>query len=74
LLSIDNVTSLHHTHIWSLDGENHVFTSHVKLGHIDTFDQLLQVKEAMKKELNQYSFTHCTIETELAEETCALAQ
>ena len=27
--SIDNVKSTHHTHIWSLDGEHHVLTTHV---------------------------------------------
>lgn len=74
LLQIDKVASLHHTHIWSLDGEHHVFTTHVKLEHIDTFEQLLQVKEAIKKKLARYSFTHCTVETELEEETCALAR
>lgn len=74
LLQIDKVASLHHTHIWSLDGEHHVFTTHVKLAHIDTFEQLLQVKDAIKQKLARYSFTHCTVETELEEETCALAK
>lgn len=74
LLQVDKVASLHHTHVWSLDGEHHVFTTHVKLAHIDTFEQLLQVKDAIKQKLARYSFTHCTVETELEEETCALAR
>lgn len=74
LLQVDKVASLHHTHIWSLDGEHHVFTTHVKLKHIDTFGQLLEVKAALKDKLAQYSFKHFTVETELEEETCRLAQ
>ena len=31
ILEIPGVDSLHQTHIWSLDGEHHVFTTHVKL-------------------------------------------
>lgn len=29
LLRVDGVESAHHTHVWSLDGEHHVFTSHI---------------------------------------------
>lgn len=74
LLTVDHVDSLHHTHIWSLDGEQHVFTAHVKLQHIDTFDQLLDVKQQLKDTLRKYAFSHYTLETELDRETCALAE
>lgn len=72
LLDIKNVQSLHHTHVWSLEGEQHVFTTHVKLEKIDSFDQVLEVKKTIKEVLNNYHFTHYTIETELDDETCHL--
>lgn len=72
LLDINNVASLHHTHVWSLEGENHVFTTHLKLCEINTLDQLSKVKEEAKAILKKYHFEHCTIETELDKETCVM--
>ena len=72
LQAIPNVQSLHHTHVWSLEGEQHVFTTHLKLERIDSFTQILDVKEAAKAVLRQYHFEHYTIETELDTERCGL--
>jgi cobalt-zinc-cadmium efflux system protein len=72
LLNITNVASLHHTHIWSLEGEHHVFTAHVKLKNITEFSEILKVKEEVKKTLKEYDFEHYTVETELDSETCDL--
>lgn len=72
LLTIEHVQSLHHTHIWSLEGEHHVFTTHLKLERIDEFAQILQIKAKAKKILEEHHFEHYTIETELDEESCDL--
>jgi cobalt-zinc-cadmium efflux system protein len=72
LVELHHVDSVHHTHIWSLEGENHVFSTHVKLCHIKSLDQLRQVKEELKEVLSQYPFSNCTIETELDGETCSM--
>lgn len=72
LLAIDHVDSLHHTHVWSLDGEHHVLTSHLKLKNIDDFAQVLTVKEQAKELLRDYPFSHHTLETELDTEACRL--
>ncbi len=69
-----HVQSLHHTHIWSLDGERHVFTTHVKLEKLESFDQLIRVKEEIKSILENYRFEHYTIETELDKENCLLME
>lgn len=74
LLSVPNVESLHHTHLWSLEGENHVFTTHVVLKDIQTFSQILEAKRRMKDILKDYPFSHYTVETELDEESCELAE
>ena len=34
ILNLKFVSSMHHTHIWSLEGEHHVFTTHIKLLNI----------------------------------------
>ncbi|ARN77705.1 cation transporter [Nonlabens spongiae] len=74
ILALKNVASLHHTHLWSQEGENHVFTTHVKLKNISDFDQILTVKKEVKEILENYEFHHYTIETELDNETCLLNQ
>ena len=73
LLSIDKVASMHHTHVWSLEGEHHVFTAHIKLQYIREFKEIVAVKKEVKDVLKKYSFEHYTIETELDDETCELA-
>lgn len=73
LLEIPKVASMHHTHVWSLEGENHVFTAHIKLQNIIEFNEILAVKKEVKNILKEYSFEHYTIETELDDETCELA-
>ncbi len=72
LLTVDNISSLHHTHVWSQEGDSHVFTTHVKLKNIHNFQQLLDVKKEVKEKLKEYQFDHYTIETELDTETCEL--
>ncbi len=72
LVALYHVESVHHTHIWSLEGENHVFSTHVKLCNIESLDQLKSVKEELKDVLSVYPFSNCTIETELDGETCSM--
>ena len=72
ILAVEHVGSLHHTHVWSLEGASHVFSTHLCLKHIETFDQLKEVKSRVKEILSQYHFDHFTIETEFDDETCDL--
>lgn len=72
LTKISNVASIHHTHIWSLEGTDHVFTTHIKLKNINRFQQLMDVKKDVKAVLQEYKFDHYTVETELDEESCDL--
>ncbi|MBT29814.1 MAG: cation transporter [Thalassobius sp.] len=72
--AINHVESLHHTHVWSLEGEHNVFTTHVKLQEITHFTELLAVKNQIKDLLKDYHFSHYTIETELNTESCVLAE
>jgi len=72
ILKVPYVVSLHHINIWSLEGEHHVFSAHVKTNAITTFPQILQVKREVKDVLKKYPFTYYTIEVELEEEQCEL--
>ncbi|UZH55047.1 cation transporter [Salinimicrobium tongyeongense] len=72
LQAIPHISSLHHMHVWSLEGTDHVFTTHIKLEDINKFEQLLDVKRQVKNVLKEYHFDHYTIETELDKESCDL--
>ena len=71
---IPNVQSMHHTHVWSMDGEHHVFTTHVKLKKIGSFQELLNIKKELNVIMKKHPFEHHTIETELSDEDCGLGE
>ncbi|PKR80463.1 cation transporter [Brumimicrobium salinarum] len=73
IINLPNVQSMHHTHCWSLDGENHVFTTHLKLEHINKFDEIIEVKDKVKTILKDNQFSHYTVETELDKEKCSFS-
>ncbi|MFL9845690.1 cation diffusion facilitator family transporter [Flavobacterium rhizosphaerae] len=72
ILKLPYVVNIHHTHIWSLEGEHHVYTTHVRTQGITTFAEVLQVKQDVKTILKEYPFTHYTVEVELENEPCDL--
>tara|TARA_B100001109_G_scaffold255732_1_gene260402 strand:- start:238 stop:1119 length:882 start_codon:yes stop_codon:yes gene_type:complete len=72
LVQIQNVASIHHTHIWSQEGEHHVFSTHLKLKNIQSLSDLLAIKNEVKERLKPYHFSHCTVETELDKESCRI--
>ncbi len=74
ILEIPHVESVHHTHIWSLDGEHHVFSTHLKLGPIQDLNEILSIKNQVKEIMKKYPFEHYTIETEMEGETCGLGE
>jgi len=72
LLAIDNVKSTHHTHLWSLDGDHHVLTTHVVIGKNATKEELINVKLRSKKLFEDHQFEHVTIEMEFEDEDCRM--
>jgi cobalt-zinc-cadmium efflux system protein len=72
LLSLEQVQSTHHTHIWSLDGEHHVLSTHVVLADDVSKNDLLCVREEIKFKLKQFDLSHSTIEIEFGEDDCMM--
>lgn len=70
ILAVNGVISAHDTHIWSLDGEHHVFTTHVKVAKLNNFNELVVLKTKIKEILAQHHFEHYTVETDLDSENC----
>lgn len=69
ITSVKNVSSVHHAHMWSEDGEHHVFTVHAVVSTTD-ISKILQIKNTIKSILSKYSISHATVEIEFEEETC----
>lgn len=69
-----HVSSIHHTHVWSLDGEHHVLTSHLVLENITGYDQIDSVRQQAIKAVEKWNFTHHTLQLELDKEKCTIWQ
>ncbi len=74
LLAIDNVKSVHHTHVWSLDGIHHVLTTHIVINGKATKEDVLQTKCAIKSLTEKLDFTHSTVEIEYEGERCRMEE
>ena len=72
LKSIDKVISSHHTHVWSLDGANHILTTHLIVDKYTTRDEIVRIKSKCKQLFEDLKMTHFTIEIELEDEVCLM--
>jgi len=70
LLALPGVGSVHHMHLWSLDGEHNVLTAHLVMHHEMAIDDIKELKFQVRNVLNKFYLEHTTIEIELIEEEC----
>ena len=70
LSALSFVESIHHLHLWSLDGEQHVLTMHVAIATPSDFEQQKQYKQQIAALLAPYRLSHTTVEFELSGEPC----
>ncbi|MDK2982027.1 MAG: cobalt-zinc-cadmium efflux system protein [Chloroflexota bacterium] len=70
--SLDKVRGVHHTHVWSLDGEQHVLTTHVVLCLDAKKEDIRRVKEKIRDMTDQYELAHTTVEFEYLDEDCSM--
>ena len=71
-LEQDFAADTNHLHLWSLDGEQNVFTAHLMLKNVDSYSDILKAKKKIREILKPYNFSHSTIEVELDEGTSSL--
>lgn len=65
LKEINGVLDVHHLHVRTLDGVNHIATL-----HIVTSSDPATVKKTVKEELEEHGISHTTVEIETPEEEC----
>lgn len=70
LMKLEYVIDLHKMHIWSLDGEHHVFTAHLVLDKYINHKTHQALKNNILEILSEYQFVFTTIELEFSTEKC----
>jgi len=69
---LEKVRGVHHTHVWSLDGEQHVLTTHVVLCLDAKKEDIRRVKEKIRDLTDKYELAHTTVEFEYLDEDCSM--
>jgi len=69
---IDNVLDTHHTHVWSLDSEHHVLSSHIIVKNDTSLEGISIIKEKAKKSIEDLNMEHVTIEIDFEDEYCKM--
>lgn len=73
LMQLAPVRSCHHTHIWSLDGEHHVLTTHLLVQEQSSNAQVQSLKRAVQALAREHGFSHTTIEIEYENADCSMS-
>lgn len=73
IVQMDMVGGIHHTHAWSLDGENHVLTTHIILCPATKKEQIRAIKNRIRELALRFGVTHSTVEFEYMEEDCSMS-
>ena len=74
IVALEKVNSLHHTHVWSLDGEHHVLTTHVVIENDTTREEVLSIKGTIQHLGEELHLEHITVEIEYLDEYCKMRQ
>ena len=72
IYALEKVNSLHHTHVWSLDGEHHVLTTHIVVENNTTREEILVIKGAIQHLGEDLHLEHITVEIEYLDEYCKM--
>ena len=68
---MESVADCHHTHLWSLDGESHILTSHVVLKGEPNLSSFSHIKAEIRRLLaDQFRVSEATLEFEIPGEAC----
>jgi cobalt-zinc-cadmium efflux system protein len=74
LLRLPGVQGIHDTHLWSLDGEHHILTTHLVVGRDCTHDEIRDLKCTAREEAMKMGISHATLEIEALGEACEMGE
>ncbi|MDN7025841.1 cation transporter [Methanoculleus sp. FWC-SCC1] len=73
LTAINGGRSIHDTHLWSLDGEHHILTTHIVVAGGGGYGAMREIKCRAKEAAAGLGISHATIEIEQEGEGCPVA-
>lgn len=65
-----HIITIHHTHLWSLDGENNLLSTHIVVEDELDNDEISDIKENIRNKLMKHNINHVTIEVDFRSEVC----
>lgn len=69
---IEGVKSIHDCHMWTLEGEQNIFSAHLVVNENHQIKDLVSLKKEVRKLLHDAGVEHATLEFETEEEDCHL--
>jgi cobalt-zinc-cadmium efflux system protein len=74
LLGIGKVKAIHHTHVWTLDGEHNIFTTHLVVDSGATREDVLRIRNQVEEMLEDMNFEHTTVEIGYENQYCRMKE
>jgi len=72
LKTLEHIESLHHLHLWTMDGESHILTAHILVKSQTAISDMQNLKTKIKQLLHdEFHIEEATLEIEWPTETCA---
>ncbi len=70
IINETEVITVHHTHLWSLDGENNLLSTHIVVEDEVNNIEINNIKERIRDILSNHNINHVTIEVDFRNEVC----
>ncbi|MBT8190443.1 MAG: hypothetical protein KJO29_08430, partial [Bacteroidia bacterium] len=68
--SVSEIKDFHDLHIWSMDGNYNILTTHLILNKDISMDLQEKLKTRIKNDLSRLNISHCTLELESPDTDC----
>lgn len=70
--SLPGIVSTHHTHIWSLDGEQHALSTHIVVEESLDKREIINIKRQIQDLVDELNLEHLTIQVDYHDEPCIM--
>jgi cobalt-zinc-cadmium efflux system protein len=62
ILSLPHIADFHHIHVWAISTSQNALTAHLVVKDTTDFNEIVEIKDKVKHELEHLNIQHCTIE------------
>lgn len=69
-LKTDGVLDIHHLHVWAMSTTQNAMTAHIVVDKKTSMEQIQEIKDHLKHELEHQNIQHTTLEPEIRDENC----